>query len=193
MIYSNVEIDKKTKEMEWGNLDVFEFGEQGRGRKMISLPTFTKKDSINKGWNKDLTIGITRNGKPRVNEEEDEDIYVLLSSYGGYTRRGCGYIQVPVELKDKFEVMASGNGADGDAGRIGYWNVICMKIPREGTYCIRIKMSGGCDPSYILYHDGELYDMEFDELCNICDAKDIDIPFPLQQDGSVDKKFWHTL
>ena len=70
-----------------------------------------------KGMNPDFTIGTTKSGKPRINKNADDTLYMMLSAEGGYTRRGNGTIKVLTSQKEKFEVMARGNRADGDAGK----------------------------------------------------------------------------
>ena len=83
---------------------------------VVFVLTFIPKDTtIKSGMNPDYTIGTTKSGKPRLNKKADNTLYMMLSAEGGYTRRGNGTINVLSSQKDKFEVIARGNGADGDA------------------------------------------------------------------------------
>lgn len=141
MIYSNVNLSIETRKMSFGDLKCVVMGEKGRGRKEILLPSLS---NITVGLNRDLTIGMSRNGRPRINKvnpQKDNTLYLLLDTYGGYSRQGNGYIDYVEE--QGFEILSEGNGADGDAGRIGSWGVYVIKAPvDEKLKIIKIKYSG---------------------------------------------------
>lgn len=141
MIYSNVNLSIETRKMSFGDLKCVVMGEKGRGRKEILLPSLS---NIVVGLNKDLTIGMSRNGRPRINRvdhQKDNTMCLLIDTYGGYSRQGNGYIEYREE--QGFEILAEGNGADGDAGRIGSWGVYVIKAPvDEKLKIIKIKYSG---------------------------------------------------
>ena len=67
------------KEKDWGILTQIEVGEYGRGRRMTCLPCRNDIE-IKKGMNADITIGLTKNGRPRINKGIDSkyDHYKLL-------------------------------------------------------------------------------------------------------------------
>lgn len=133
MIFSNVTKTVKDKQLSFGVLKAICLGEYGRGRKEIILPS---EYDVMEGWNKEITIGTTRSGRPRIVKEQDSTIYLLLESNGGYTRRGNGRI--------KFiggEEIATGWGADGDAGRIGNWDAKVLKFSSPGE--VLVILSGG--------------------------------------------------
>jgi len=218
MIYSNTQIPSEEREFSFGKLHVIALGEKGRGRQEIVLPC-PPKTKIKKGENPDLTIGFSKTGKPKIIPcyQKEETNYYLLSSAGGYTRRGCGdfrilngyvkknifdyglcdyisqksnpslksyltkdlhnivekcyYLDSNYELIQKYE-LASGNGADGDAGRIGTWDVTLLQFPSAQDITIKIYYSGGGDkvlyiqqnkgiiqsffPEELYHYDGEL-------------------------------------
>lgn len=141
MIYSNVNLKVEARKMSFGELRCVSLGEKGRGRKEILLPSIV---DIKCGLNKDITVGLTKNGRPRINKvnpQKDKTLYLLLDTYGGYSRRGDGYVSFREE--QGFEIIAEGNGADGDAGRIGSWGVYVIKAPvDEKLKLIKIKYSG---------------------------------------------------
>ena len=141
MIYSNVNLSIETRKMSFGDLKCVVMGEKGRGRKEILLPSLY---NITVGLNKGLTVGMSRNGRPRINRvdnQKDNTLYLLIDTYGGYSRQGNGYIDYVEE--QGFETLAEGNGADGDAGRIGSWRVYVVKAPvDEKLIIIKIKYSG---------------------------------------------------
>lgn len=191
MIYSNVNLSIETRKMSFGDLKCVAMGEKGRGRKEILLPSLS---NITVGLNRELTIGMSRNGRPRINRvdpQKDNTMYLLIDTYGGYSRRGDGYVSFRVE--QGFEIIAEGNGADGDAGRIGSWGVYVIKAPvDEKLKLIKIKYSGNANKiSYlaVLGQDFRLIseddiDIFFDQLnldMNdykfILDPKPISIPY----------------
>lgn len=141
MIYSNVSLDLKVRKMSFGDLKVVSLGEKGRGRKEILLPS---NYDVKFGMNNNLTIGLSKNGKPRINKinkGDDDNMYLIIDTYNGYTRRGDGYITF--QDGQGIEVIAEGNGADGDAGRIGSWGVYLIKVPvDEKIKIIKINYSG---------------------------------------------------
>lgn len=151
--YEN-ELKAIDKEMEWGKLHVIELGESGRGRRLISLPCPNELEKLKVGEHPELSIGVTKTGRPRINTSRKGETYdyAIISTEGGYTRRGDGYVFG--WANGEVETLASGNGADGDAGRIGSWNVHVFKIPM-GTCCmfgIRTAGSGYGFPMRYLFH-----------------------------------------
>ncbi|MCD8007656.1 MAG: hypothetical protein LUF68_01745 [Clostridiales bacterium] len=134
MIYTNKRLVAQERTFDFGTIYQIGLGEQGRGRKMLAL-TCPKGTELDSGMNEDYTIRQTMSGRPRINKEQENDLYLLLSTESGYTRRGDGYVAVLKGREDAIDVMATGNGADGEAGRIGSWK----------TYLIRVK--GDCDLS----------------------------------------------
>lgn len=176
MIYSNQNLETVTKKMDFGTIYQVTMGETGRGRKLMAL-TCPKDTKIAKGMNQELTIGTTKSGKPRINKQKDNTLYMLLSAQGGYTRRGDGYIQVPSRQKELFQILARGNGADGMAGRVGYWDCLLLKAPSTNAV-VRVRTSGGGygTPSDIyVIHEGDVYHCYLDTLEECCEALGIEV------------------
>lgn len=180
MIFSNININSKEVEMEWGNLHQISLGEQGRGRKEIRLAC-TNETHLDKGLNMSYTIGMTRSGRPRVNYQKDATLYLLISTQGGYTRRGDGWIGSWTENTCQYKVLAKGNGADGAAGRIGYWD--CAVIQVEGnpeSDWIRIRTSGGgygTDPQWLnISSKGVFFFEDTESAIQYADNTGIDFP-----------------
>lgn len=143
MIITNEKIISHEREFEFGKISQIALGEKGRGRELLVLTT-PDGCVLEKGLNRNLTISKTRSGKYKVISQSDNEIYLLLSTAGGYTRRGNGTVYKPLNSKN-FEVLDRGNGADGIAGRIGSWDVLLIKVlnvEEEGEW-LRIRRSGG--------------------------------------------------
>lgn len=159
MIYSNIEVKSKSKEMPFGTINFVAIGEYGRGRREMRLacPADTV---VAKGMNENLTIGLTKTGNPRINVVKDNELYLILSSEGGYTRRGCGWIGAWKENKAQYQLLSKGNGADGLAGRIGTWDVVLLHIlgtPKHDW--IRVRTSGagyGTEPELLYLNDKDI-------------------------------------
>jgi hypothetical protein len=100
---------------------------------------------LHPGCNFLYTIGLTKNGRPRINMQKDEKLYFLLSAEGRYTRRGNGWIGGWINNTGKYKCLASGNGADGLAGIIGYWDCLLLALENETPEndWIRIRTGGG--------------------------------------------------
>jgi hypothetical protein len=175
MLYSNKKIEKENREMKFGNLDIISLGERGRGRFEVVLPSAT---NIEKGINKYLTIGRTRNGNHRIKESNIKclsDLYLILDSEGVYTRHTHGTIGV--SSPSSIKILEKAHGAYGQAGNIGTWSCLLLKVVNTDDIFIKIKPSGGYKtlPTYLhITSDHEIY--EVDELEIYCDMKDIDVP-----------------
>lgn len=140
MIWSNKSHTKKEKEFPFGKINVIELGESGRGRKLIVLPS---EVDIQKGLNPDITIGLSKSGKPRINRFKDDKLFLIIDTEGGYTRRGCGVVGVHRSCMDDIKVLSYGNGADGLAGRIGIWKVFIVEVLNNNTIWLEVTLSGG--------------------------------------------------
>lgn len=183
MLYSNQKIEAVERNMDFGTIYQVGMGEVGRGRKFMAL-TCPKDTIVQKGMNSDLTIGQTKTGKPRIISKKDDTLYMILSSEGGYTRRGDGTIRILKSEKDKFEILARGNGADGDAGRIGFWDCVLLKVPYTDAI-VRVRTSGRVDgnPSdlYVI-HQGNVYHCHLCELEECCESLGIPVPCEIIND-----------
>lgn len=175
MLYTNKNMEAIEREMEFGTIYQVGMGEFGRGRRYMAV-TCPKDTQIQSGMNPDYTIGKTKTGKPRIVKKADDTLYMMLSAQGGYTRRGNGTIRVLASQKDQFEVIARGNGADGDAGRIGFWDCMLLKVPNTDAI-VRVRTSGegyGTPSDLYVIHEGAVYHCYLDELEECCEALGIE-------------------
>jgi len=158
--------------MSFGQLSGIAIGEHGRGRKEVFIPCPEGVEII-EGMCENLSISTTQSGRCRI-DRGNNGFFAILSSEGGYTRRGNGTIESlasnPVKILDR------GNGADGDAGRIGDWDAVIAEMPAGGTI-IRVRRSGG-NPSDLIRFDG--YSFQYipnAEIEAFFDHLDVDLPF----------------
>lgn len=145
MLYTNRNLKIVEKEMKFGKLKCVVLGEEGRGRccEILPVPQYFKVGEwIDIGIHEDLTIGTTKSGRYRINKAKDNDnMYLILSTKDGYTRRGNGSISL-MEY-DNTEEIVEAWGADGDAGRIGQYPVSVIRVPMDGkTRVIKTTPSG---------------------------------------------------
>lgn len=194
MIYTNVKLWAEEKEMDWGSLHHVTLGEEGRGRSLISLPCPKDIDAIEAGMHNDLSIGTTKSGRPRINKWMDDKLFMILSAEGGYTRRGCGTVQVLKKDFDRVNVLTRGNGADGDAGRIGYWDCMVVEAPLTDMI-IRVRTSGagyGTPSDFYFILDGAVYHCTTPEVFDLCDSLGIEMPFTIDR-GKLLGSEWEIL
>jgi hypothetical protein len=149
MIWSNKNHTKKEKEFPFGKINIVELGEKGRGRRLIVLPS---EVDVQKGLNPEITIGLSKSGKPRINKFKDNKLFLIIDTAGGYTRRGCGVAGVHRSCMENVKVLSYGNGADGLAGRIGVWEVFVVEILNNNTIWMDVRISGG--------HKTDIYKIE---------------------------------
>ena len=191
MIVSNKKQCSIKKDMEFGALHQIVLGEYGRGRRELRL-TCPEGCTLERGLNRGITIASTKSGKPRISQTDcDNEVYLILDCKGGYTRRGCGWVGGWCNNTAKYTLIAKGNGADGDAGRIGYWDVLLLKV--DGTpECdwIRIRTGGGgygTSPQWLaITTKGYFLFEETEDAREFADS--IDAEFP-DIDADVEKVF----
>lgn len=193
MILSNIDTKSIEKQMDWGLLNIVVLGEYGRGRKELRLPC-DKETTITRGLNMDLSVSTTKSGRPKIVHKRDNDLYLLISCQGGYTRRGCGRIWGWKKNTKAYDVLGEGNGADGDAGRIGFWMVKLLKPSEIGeNEWIRIRTSGGgygTQPQWIhLSHADKTFFNSTDEAIEWSDNMDIEFP---NVDCDVEEEFYEV-
>ncbi len=176
------------REFEFGKISQISLGEKGRGRKLLTL-TAPEGCELKEGNNPDFTITQTKSGNWRVSENTRHDLtqYVLLSAEGGYTRRGNGWIGRHTANTAEYELLAKGNGADGDAGRIGQWDVVLLKVVgKPQTDWLRIRRGGGgygTDPQFLyIGTKGIFYFKTIEDMEIFCAGCNIETPTPQHEE-----------
>lgn len=148
MIYSTNTFSVEKRDFDFGTIFGISLGERGRGRREIFIPC-PERIKVCKGPNIGLEIGTSKSGRPRINKcpgGAETPLYLLVDSRCGYTRRGCGTIRV--NKPEAVEVLAEGNSADGDAGRIG---TAAAKVIRVKADCIiRVRYSGDFQVDFLV-------------------------------------------
>ncbi len=195
MLFLNKAVGVEAREFKFGTVNGIALGEHGRGRQQIFLPTPKELEGAVGGLRSDLTIGLTKAGKPRINHGKDKDMYLALSTERGYTRRGNGVVKTPVG--QTVELIARGNGADGDAGRIGYWDVILVKANEGDVFRVTWGGSGyGYEPTFYVVHNGQVFEADQQEVEDLYESLGLDMPFSLtfeERRMVVDLEEWKTI
>lgn len=170
MLYSNVKLNATEVKADFGNFFRVTLGEYGRGRRAVNLACpndfrISEKELLN-----DYSIGTTKSGKPRISKINDDNLYLMISSQWGYTRRGCGHIET------NGEVLSKGNGADGDAGRIGQWDAYLIKALKGKDTFVKVTLAGtsGENHQYLIIRDNKVYFSKDDTLDEMLDALNVD-------------------
>ena len=188
MIYSNTSKTLIEKTLPWGVLNCIFIGEEGRGRKFYLLPS---EYPLEKGINLGLSIGLTKSGKPRVIKGESEKTYLLLTSEGGYTRRGDGKVLVLEKDKDFIKKLIECNGADGAAGRVGTWKEYLIEVGdlKEPIY-LRIRKGGGCNSTVLKVEADNIQDLgTYESIIAYFDINGYEMPFEIE-DGRFNADEW---
>lgn len=181
MLFTNTKLVSKPKEMEFGTFHQITVGENGRGRKEIRLAC-PPDTTLVVGCNYDYTIGQTKSGRPHINKVKDNRTFLLISTQGRYTRRGCGWVGTWKQNTGEYKVLAKGNGADGIAGRIGYWDVLLVELVGETPQndWLRIRTSGGgygTDPQWLnISTKGIFLFNNTDDAISFADSIESDFP-----------------
>lgn len=195
MLFLNTTVEVIAREFKFGIVEGISLGKHGRGRQQIFLPTPQGLKGAVGGLRTDLTIGLSKAGKPRINHGKDKDMYLALSTERGYTRRGNGIVKTPVG--QTVELIARGNGADGDAGRIGYWDVILVKANEGDVFRVTWGGSGyGYEPTFYVVHNGQVFEADQQEVEDLYESLGLDMPFSLtfeERRMVVDLEEWKTI
>lgn len=195
MFYINKTTEVTAREFKFGTVNGIALGEHGRGRQQIFLPTPQGLEGTIGELRTDLTIGLTKAGKPRINRIKDKDIYLVLSTERSYTRRGNGVVKTPAS--QTIELIARGNGADGDAGRIGYWDVVLVKANEGDVFRVTWGGSGyGYEPTFYVVHNGQVLEADQQEVEDLYESVGLEMPFSLtfeERRMVVDLKEWKTI
>lgn len=196
MLFINRSVSVEGREFKFGTVNGISLGEHGRGRQQIFLPTPKELEGAIGELRTDLTVGLTKAGKPRINRAaKDKDIYLILSSERGYTRRGNGIIKTPVS--QTVELIARGNGADGDAGRIGYWDVILVKAKEGDVFRVTWGGSGyGYEPTFYVVHNDKVLEADQQEVEDLYESLGLEMPFKLSFEERrmvIDLDEWKTI
>ena len=195
MLFMNKTVEVESREFKFGTVAGVALGEHGRGRQQVFLPTPKGLEGAIGGLRSDLTIGLTKAGRPRINHGKDKDMYLSLSSERGYTRRGNGVVKVPVD--QAVELIARGNGADGDAGRIGYWDVILVKAKEGDVFRVTWGGSGyGYEPTFYVVHNDQVLEADQQEVEDLYESLGLEMPFSLtfeERRMVVDLEEWKTI
>jgi len=169
MIWSNVKLECQEKKFSFGTMPIVEMGEYGRGRELIVIPSTI---DIERGWNA-ATIRLSRSGKPKIDEQSNAGRFLLISTKGGYTRRGDGYM---LSMPHDLNVLAVGNGADGAAGRIGYWRAYVAEIMNPNPFWVHIRYGGRNAKSWIRVTLENIIEIPEHEIELYCDQNNLDVP-----------------
>ena len=195
MFYINKTTEVTAREFKFGTVNGIALGEHGRGRQQIFLPNPQGLEGTIGELRTDLTIGLTKAGKPRINRIKDKDIYLVLSTERSYTRRGNGVVKTPAS--QTIELIARGNGADGDAGRIGYWDVVLVKANEGDVFRVTWGGSGyGYEPTFYVVHNGQVLEADQQEVEDLYESVGLEMPFSLtfeERRMVVDLKEWKTI
>lgn len=147
---------------------VVALGESGRGRTLTEIPIIgievekrleTSAVAVLKDEPKKKFYGLIQDEKP------ENGFIVRINTGGAYTRRGDGLWEI---WKGSPTLLAEGRGADGDAGRIGYW-MDGLLVLHEGDV-IRVRPSGD-GPAYALFVKQEKLGSEPWISWKVADAK----------------------
>lgn len=147
-------------------------GEKGRGRTQTIVPT--PDLSVGRGV-RYLEPGVTKAGKPRLNQSNNPNGWVArISTEGAYIRGACGNVSVHRDFP--FQLIAKGHGAFGAAGGTGTWDDVLITL--HNFALVRVKPSRG--DAYFLWFSPQGVNKL--TLADIEALGDVDEKLPTQYD-----------
>lgn len=141
---------------------------------------------------KEVELGATRSGKPRINfaEAPSPGWLAVLSEMGAYTRGSSTSTSVFFKNKAQVKIVSEGHGAHGDAGRLGTWNEYLVTIQGPFPVIVRIRHDGGrkMEPEWLVFTESDVRVARGDEnIGHLCDQMDIEEPSLHQM-----QPIWHA-
>ena len=165
-------INPEEREFSWGEMDVVVLGERGRGRFESLIPFQAKEEA------EFLAVGKTKTDKPKIIESVETDGWLaVVSGSGSYTRGTYGTVHASYLQEDKVEVISSGQGAFGMAGRIGEYNEFLLKV-KEDTF-LYVRPAGGRNKSdryWLYFGEQKVFEIKENELEIFCEQNNVDVP-----------------
>lgn len=180
MLYTNKGLQISEREMSFGTIRGISVGEKGRGRWEVFLPAqnCADKDTIEEGLHKDLSISLSKSGRPKIIKKEEDRIFLILDSEHAYTRRGDGKIFALTTNREEAKVIARGNGADGLAGKVGQWDAIVLEAKDGDVF--RVRWGGynyGRPTTIYTVLNGEIYFADLPDVEDLYDPLHLELPF----------------
>ncbi len=177
MLYSNRNFKMEEKEMSFGKLKVIELGNKNPRSRQQYLPS---NFDINEGINRNLTIGLSKTGKPKIVKGDDKDyIYLLLSSFDFSYFHKKGTVQYTQFTG--VECLAIAKHTDGLAGKAGSAEEKLLKVPVDGKERVfRVHLTYGEDEN-----DKDRDRLIFVKNRTINTIKGSELPFYLENRNSI--------
>lgn len=126
-------------------------GEAGRGRKLQKILCPMDEEFLDYTFN--------RIGKVKlISSSSDEGWIARISTLTSYVRGANGNISTTDAFAEDIKILAHGQGAFGDAGRIGTWDDVLIATQLE-KFWVRVKPSRG--DGYILRFDRKVHKISF--------------------------------
>jgi len=153
-------------------ISTLNLGESGRARKLIQI--IMDKDIKNDEQVEIIAPKPGMPGKTKIRKMEINTPGYLsrISTNGAYIRGDKGNVRY-LKTAPMPEVVAKGNGAFGDAGGIGSWDDLLLKIPDDAI--LRVKPTRG-DAYFLHFTPSGVVKLTLSQL----DIYDTDIPTDLE-------------
>ena len=160
-------LNAKEIELSFGKISALVLGERGRGRWQVIVPA--PKD-IKDGSG--VCIGKTKTGKNKIVFCDDKKGWLArVSTEGRYVRGATGFIKAnPAKVK----IIEAGNGAYGDAGRLGTWKDYLLQIEDNTFVYVKPTRASTVSPYYLYFSKDNVYRVEREELDIFLDNMDIE-------------------
>lgn len=188
-IYFNLGYTPETRKIADYEIKGISLGERGRGRYELFIPCADNIPEKLGGYLPGLKLGLTKSNRPRIVPGDDPKmVSLILEAAGGYRRGSWGTVKY---LKGSdVQLLGKGNGAFGDAGRIGGWDAVACNL-KKGW--IRIRKSGHstCSEYDGICPDGQFRNFpSLDELIYLFDNAGWELPFSLSDERGIVAEEW---
>ena len=158
------------------------------------LPIFTARDYVDEEWDginlgfyPDLTIRFSKRGEPRIEEREDDDLYLILVASGTALK---GHVCFSVLKDQKVELICRDTCHDFDSDEPGGEMFACdyddvIVKAKDGdvfkTTCIGTD-SSWYEESFFVVAGGKVHAASLSEIDDLYESLGLEVPFSLEYD-----------
>lgn len=157
MLFTNKDFETETVSPGRGSALGIVLGEAIPGGREVFIHVPKNTDDDLCGLYKDLTIGKTSVGYPRINEEKDNRIYAIFSSVSDELVKNDGRIFAPAEQEIHLMVRAINVETNGEGCIMGTSDTVLLRVSEGDSY--QVKWDNGVTTYYRVLRD-EIIEIE---------------------------------
>lgn len=155
MIYFAGEFKPQDRSFSFGSVRGITLGEIERERKTSFLPTPKQAGRVLTGPRKDLSLGATNSGRPRINHKKDTKLSLVLSSRPGSKFDGHQGIRCTISVPPDQRVFVVSYGLSGRRSPCS-WEEALLRVRPGDIFLVDIESSQRHEQTFYMVGNGEV-------------------------------------